>query len=1182
MNAKLCIRMDGPTTYITEPETGQEKPFTFDFSYWSHDGFRVDDAGEMHAENEKYATQRMVYENLGKDVLNSAFEGYNSCLFAYGQTGSGKSYSMVGYGKNRGIIPIVCEEMFRRIGENEDPCIKYEVVVSMLEIYNECVKDLLNPKNNPPDGLKIRSHKEMGVYVDGLLEAPVASYDEIEAKMAEGTLNRSVASTKMNATSSRAHTVFSIVFCRKRTEMGLTSEVRSRMNLVDLAGSERTNSTGATGDRLKEGCAINTSLSALGNVISALADLANGKKKVFVPYRNSVLTRLLQDALGGNSKTIMVCALSPADVNFDETISTLRYASRAKQIKNKVTKNENPTDRIIQALKEENARLIAMLGGAAPTGSGEEVAKMKAELEAARQEKEANDRRLQEMMMSWEEKLALAKQQQQQHEQGQGQAARDLHAVRVPYLVNLHQDAALNECVMYTLNKPTMRVGKADADPAPEMVLAGLNVRSQHAVFTTDGAQVRLAACEPGTKLFVNGSQVGVEGCALKHLDRVIMGNNFVFRFNLPADQAPADAAAEHQWVGAQAWAAAMDEYQRSQGLRLVEAGGAAELEKEESAKTKELEAKLAAMEAELNKQRESQASLLVQQEQVMMQSGLSDAERKWRLEELQLQHNAAVSSLERRAEEERAVTVRVMQQQVRKKRQEKKLRESVSALLPLVEEANAYCEELRKPLRFEAQLGLVLDVMDRDVYGDGETKYVPPTRTIKARIRVTNKQTGAQLHWKPEWFEERMYLMRDLYQEISERRSVTIPLSKDPLWAPPERMLLGHARIVLKALSQFVEIDGDAPIISEAGKPAGSLNYEIQPLDEAGEEHDYLSKPEEALGKHLRLRISVNYAKGLSLGMSERVIAQGKLFGHELFYEAHREGGGGLARFDYKGTVDLGIVDQDLLSALKSHSLVLEVLGYSPAQVAEIKQGHPWMQEDRRNRDAAYLKVYDDLAPKVTLSLGGSSRPASSKVAPPTAAARPVTPAAAPVPAPAPAASPSAAAAATATCGQCGANAATVHCGECAKGYCDHCAKLMHKAASRKNHALAPIGAAAPAPVATPVPAPAPVAAPAAAPASPAGALCQRCESSPQAEHCAECGKTYCVDCARLMHKAPSRKDHVRTPVAAAAPAPPVCVKCGSAGTKRCVECAAVYCDHCEMVMHKAASRREHTRIKL
>jgi kinesin family protein 1 len=204
-----------------------------------------------------------------------------------------------------------------------------------------------------------------GVYVEGLTPVAVLSYSEIQERMEEGTRNRTIGSTKMNATSSRAHTVFGIRFTTVKhvDETDMDSEMTASMNLVDLAGSERQGSTGAEGDRLKEGCAINQSLSALGNVISSLADKAMGKKKVFIPYRNSALTFLLQDALGGNSKTIMIAALSPADVNYEETLSTLRYADRAKKIKNKAVKMENPTDRIIRMLKEENARLKKMLGG---------------------------------------------------------------------------------------------------------------------------------------------------------------------------------------------------------------------------------------------------------------------------------------------------------------------------------------------------------------------------------------------------------------------------------------------------------------------------------------------------------------------------------------------------------------------------------------------------------------------------------------------------------------------------------------------------------------------------------------------------------------------------------------------------------------------------------------------------
>ena len=286
----------------------------------------------------------------------------NCCLFAYGQTGSGKSYSFVGYGSNKGIVPQVCDEIFKRKVEIEaSGTTQLQVMFSMMEIYNEKIRDLLNPDAKTNNDLKVRTTPK-GTFVEGCKAKAVSSFDAINREMESGTASRTVAATQMNATSSRAHTVMTISVKQIITEDGRTKEIASDMNLVDLAGSERAESTGATGDRLKEGAAINKSLSSLGNVISALADQANNpKKKVFVPYRDSKLTQILQSALGGNSKTIMVAALSPADINFEETLSTLRYADRAKQIKVVVEVQENPTDKLIRQLKEENDKLKKMM-----------------------------------------------------------------------------------------------------------------------------------------------------------------------------------------------------------------------------------------------------------------------------------------------------------------------------------------------------------------------------------------------------------------------------------------------------------------------------------------------------------------------------------------------------------------------------------------------------------------------------------------------------------------------------------------------------------------------------------------------------------------------------------------------------------------------------------------------------
>jgi len=257
--------------------------------------------------------------------------------------------------------------------------------------------------------------------------------------------------------------------------------------------------------RLKEGCAINASLSALGNVISALADISSGKAKkgAFVPYRNSALTRLLQDALGGNSRTIMICALSPADVNFDETLSTLRYADRAKQIKNKIFKMENPTDALIAKLKADNARLTAMLEGRIPPslsdGAGEDPAATKQlgdlqqRLKEVEEEKIANEKLLREMQRSWEDKLrdaeaAAAAAAEAAAAGGTGGAVslRTAKATTRPFMVNLHEDPQMTEKVVYVFNEGATRVGRADAAAPQDVVLSGLNIRAEHALVNYD------------------------------------------------------------------------------------------------------------------------------------------------------------------------------------------------------------------------------------------------------------------------------------------------------------------------------------------------------------------------------------------------------------------------------------------------------------------------------------------------------------------------------------------------------------------------------------------------------------------------------------------------------------------------------------------------------------------------
>ncbi|KAJ9298459.1 hypothetical protein DTO271G3_3426 [Paecilomyces variotii] len=315
----------------------EDKSFVFDNSFWSHD-----------ETDEHYAHQEDVYNSLGEEFLDHNFEGYHTCIFAYGQTGSGKSYTMMGTPDQPGLIPRTCEDLFERIENSQCPDISYNVRVSYFEVYNEHVRDLLVPRTDPPYYLKIRESPTDGPYVKDLTEVTVRSFAELMKYMRKGDNSRTTASTKMNDTSSRSHAVFTITLKQIHHDINTdeTTERNARIRLVDLAGSERAKSTEATGQRLREGSNINKSLTTLGRVIAALADPKQqrpsgrkSKSKDVVPYRDSILTWLLKDSLGGNSKTAMIACISPSD--YEETLSTLRYADQAKHIRTRAIVNQD-------------------------------------------------------------------------------------------------------------------------------------------------------------------------------------------------------------------------------------------------------------------------------------------------------------------------------------------------------------------------------------------------------------------------------------------------------------------------------------------------------------------------------------------------------------------------------------------------------------------------------------------------------------------------------------------------------------------------------------------------------------------------------------------------------------------------------------------------------------------------
>ncbi|KAF6723702.1 Kinesin-like protein KIF16B [Oryzias melastigma] len=506
-----------------EKAKDREKTFSFDFAFDSTD-----------TESSTFASQEKIFQELGSGVLKAAFEGFNACMFAYGQTGSGKSHTMMGLKDDKGLIPRICEGLFMEMSErSKTDAVSFHTEVSYLEIYNERVQDLLKKKPSPTTvvGLKVREHPRNGPYVENLSKHVVHSHGDVEGLILLGNTNRTVASTGMNDESSRSHAIFTITFTQAWFDAEFPRELISKIHLVDLAGSERADSTQSRGIRLKEGANINKSLVTLGSVISALADQSLSEKstkrrKIFIPYRDSVLTWLLKDSLGGNSITTMIATISPAEVNYEETLSTLRYASRAKSIVNTPTVNEDGSVKVIRELQAEVARLQTLLAEATqvlPVGSCvlvEEKLHQKEAKVVALKKKWAgkwNESILQE------ETVALRK-----------ERSGVVLDCQLPHLIGMDEDLLRTGIILYHLKEGRTCVGSNEALSSLDIVLHGAGVLDEHCVLENSGGNVTLVPQE-GSFCSVNGS-VATAPCLLTQGSVVQLGRGTLLRYNHPTE----------------------------------------------------------------------------------------------------------------------------------------------------------------------------------------------------------------------------------------------------------------------------------------------------------------------------------------------------------------------------------------------------------------------------------------------------------------------------------------------------------------------------------------------------------------------------------------------------------------------------------------------------------------------
>jgi len=367
--------------------------------------------------------------------------------------------------------------------------------------------------------------------------------------MAEGNRNRTIASTQMNASSSRAHTIITIEFKQLEIINGNKTERFSCINLVDLAGSEKVAKTGAVGDRLKEGCSINKSLSVLGLVISTLADKAMGKNKTaVVPYRDSSLTRILQNALGGNSKTLMICALSPSNNNYEETLSTLRYADQAKKIKCNAIINESETDRKIRELQKENDELknlllklqkgdIANLTMLRDDDNDEDsrpsyekndrASELERRIKELEENLKANAMIVEEYEKTFEEKLK---------EEKANETKVETRNYNVPHIINLNEDPFLSGQIYHNLEQINcLFIGRKNGDPTPHVILHGIGIQKNHARIEREGNEYFLipSSEEASKYLYLNGELV-YEKEKIYPLDRITFGVSSIFLFKNP------------------------------------------------------------------------------------------------------------------------------------------------------------------------------------------------------------------------------------------------------------------------------------------------------------------------------------------------------------------------------------------------------------------------------------------------------------------------------------------------------------------------------------------------------------------------------------------------------------------------------------------------------------------------
>ncbi|NWQ82030.1 KI13B protein, partial [Columbina picui] len=813
--------------------------FAYDHCFWSMD----------ESVKEKYAGQDVVFKCLGENILQNAFEGYNACIFAYGQTGSGKSYTMMGTADQPGLIPRLCSGLFERAQKEENEEQSFKVEVSYMEIYNEKVRDLLDPKGSR-QSLKVREHSVYGPYVDGLSKLAVASYKDIESLMSEGNKSRTVAATNMNEESSRSHAVFKIILTHTLYDVqsGTSGEKVGKLSLVDLAGIN-----GCL-------CFLCRSLTTLGLVISALADQAAGKNKnKFVPYRDSVLTWLLK-----------VSTL----IKF-----LLKRNKREKKGRRVPFKEIEHCYFASFSGFDDNHNCLYRLAGCKPLVSVQAEYAMKSP--ELKERLEESEKLIQEMTVTWEEKLRkteeIAQERQKQLEslgislQSSGIKVGDNKC----FLVNLNADPALNELLVYYLKEHTL-IG---SDNSQDIQLCGMGILPEHCIIDiTPEGQVMLTP-QKNTRTFVNGSAV-VCPIQLHHGDRILWGNNHFFRLNLPKKKKKAENEDEER----------DNSMKCSNSVEQLDTDGdnSSEVSSEINFSYEYAQMEVTMKALGSNEPMQSILQSLEQQHEEEKRSALERQRLMYEHELEQLRRRLSPEKQHFRSMERFSFHSPSAQQRLRQWAEEReemlthslrKLREQIVKANLYVREANFIGEELDK--RTEYKVTLQIPASSLNANSKRGAILSEPA------IQVRRKGKGKQI-WSLEKLENRLVDMRDLYQEWKDCEEDN-PVMRayfrraDPFYDEQENhSLIGVANVFLECLFYDVKLQYAVPIINQKGEVSGRLHVEVVrvsgEIDDrlvGGEDSPDCSNENDIQERKLVCRIKILQATGLPQHLSNFVFCK-------------------------------------------------------------------------------------------------------------------------------------------------------------------------------------------------------------------------------------------------------------------------------------------------------------------